>query len=353
MSDLDFKISGQIFSVWEKAEVFRTMAALSGSFAASTSNFFDGDDAAWQINVNDPFILQADNTKLLTGYLDDCNIDYGPEFHQVMFKGRDKTSDLIDCSYEFSPNEWKGQTIQRLFEIIAGKYSIAISVDDSVNSIVAKTIPTFKADEGDMVSDILSRLCKDYGFLAYTIGDGKLLLTSSSSASQSTDPIILGQNATRGSLQQSNKDRYSEIHVKGVGNGSPNKGITDFTEPYGMASDGVISRTRPLVVFADGPTDSGVCRQRAKWESMLRAGYSRRLWYTIPGWEQSDGKIWDINSLVRVKDSFLELDTTMLIDSIRYVMQIEGGQYCLIGVVHKDTYTVATTAGKIKMRFDG
>ena len=351
MIDLELEIGGYIFQQWESMEIFTSMTNMSGAFAASTANFFD-DPSGWNVTMASAVVAKLGGIPILNGYLDNFDIEYGPDHSQVTMDGRDKPMDIIDCSFGQSPNEWKNQTIKSIITNLLTPFEIQLQIDSSVSSEMTTTIQSFKADEGDTVADIISRILRDYGMLAVSTGDGKLTLTKATTTDNTTDPIQFGQNAVSGSLEQSQVDRFSKYIVKGMGQGSDNKSITDFSEPSGQVTDTLVTRNRPTVIFAEGPADSGTCLKRAKWESMVRAGLSRRLWYDVNDWDQSDGNLWLMNQLVRVKDTFLGVDKTMLIDTVVYTYNQGEGQKVRLGVVHKDTYTVQDKASTIKLGFD-
>ncbi len=57
-------------------------------------------------------------------------------------------------------------------------------------------------------------------------------------------------------------------------------------------------------------------QKRAQWEMNVRAGRSQRLAITVDGWGNAEG-LWHPNTLVRVKSARLQVDTTLLIVSVK------------------------------------
>jgi len=217
----------------------------------------------------------------------------------------------------------------------------------------ATKIESFKANEGMPVFESIAELCRDNAILPLSYGDGYLTLTEMSTKVKANDAIQLGVNTIGVSLRQSDRDRYSSYKVKGQGIGNSNKSLAVFTEPMGQAVDEAVSRYRPMVILAENSVDSGQCKNRAQWESRIRAGYSRMLSYTVEGWTQSNGAVWDINMLVRINDNFMDIDDTYIISDIDFIYNaLENEKITEIGVVHKDTYKLSGTENLIKTGFD-
>jgi prophage tail gpP-like protein len=352
MSELQIRIGNNIHTSWESVEVFQSIDSLCGSFIASTSNYAPGDVKKLKLDMADDVVVSIGDTKLCSGYFDMIDVAYGEDFSTIEISGRDKTMDLVDCTFPTS-SEWKNQTYRSIIEKLIAPFGISLTVESSAASVLAQKVEMFTADTGDTVAALISGICRDNGLLANSLGDGKLTIsTSSDSTELMNDQIIYGQNAVYGRIQRTNADRFSSYIVKGVGISTDNKGIADYASPAGEASDDVVGRTRPMIILAEGPVNSSVCKRRAQFESMLRAGKSAVVTYELPKWTQSNGKLWKIKTKVRVKDTFLGVDDTMLIHSLLFSYTKEEGRKVFISVIHKDSYTAGTTASKIKTGFD-
>lgn len=351
MSEVSIQIGSSIHQYFEAISVFQNIDSLCGQFKASTSNHNEEDLSKWGISMKDSIKVSVGNTSLCNGYLDNIFLDYGPEFNELEINGRDKTMDLVDCTPP-EPFELKSQTYLAIIKKLVQPFGISVTVKSSASSILSKTVEMYTADIGETVSALIGSICRDIGLLAMSLGDGKLTLATSADATEvMTDAIQFGQNAKYGRLRRSNIDRFSNYSVKGMGISTDSKGIADYTSPSGAASDSLITRTRPITILSEGAVNNAICKSRANFEAMLRAGKSSLLTYEVSGWEQSDGSIWKIFSKARVKDSFLGIDEMMLISSLLFEYSREEGKTTAITVVNKDTYSSAN-AGIVRTVFD-
>ena len=334
------KSGGKTFDAFQEVVISKSMLTMSGQFALSTYDFYESNKKDWFLDMNSLCDVYINDERVCYGYLDDLHFDYGPGRISLAVKGRDFTQDLIDCEWNQNVNEWKKQTIRSIISNLCSPFNITVVVDADAISNAGVIIDTFKMNEGEKVSDEILRLCKDYGILPICYGDGYLTLTNSSTTRKANDGLEMGKNVHHGKFVQSNRERFSSYTVKGYGVGNDNKTPADYINPIGIFNDSTITRYRPFVNFTDGSTDSGKCINKAKWEASIRAGLSRAIFYVTRSWTQSNGRIWGINSEVRVKDKVFDIDETRLIYEVRYGYDRERGEYSIIGTVHKDTFKI-------------
>lgn len=348
--------SGSRYVGWDDIHIHKSMLNMCSAFGFLAPDFFEENISAWGLKLGDEVSVEIDEKTTCTGYIDSMPVEHHVgRGRTVQIDGRDKTCDLVDSSFVQTANEWKGQTISKLIQNLCDPFDITRVVESSALSGVSIVIDTFKANEGDMVSDLIWRLCREASVLPLSYGDGALTITRASTSKYSSDIVedIEGSgNVIWSRLEQTNKDRYSDYIVKGFGIGNDNKSLADFTHPIGEFSDGVISRHRPLVMFSDSPTDKGKCQERARWEARLRAGLSRARIYTVKDWAQTTGELWEMNTLVQVIDEFSDFDDFMMIAKIDHFLDKKYGALTDLTLVDKNTFTLSANDITIKTGFD-
>lgn len=353
MSELILNINNVRYRGFEDVQIVQSMNQMCSAFAVGANNFFQGGTSVNDIKMGDSIQIEIDGQLILTGYIDRMPIKYGQNFDRMDMYGRSKTCDLIDCSFDTTPNEWKNQTVENIIKNLCNPFDITVSTDTIVNTQANKKVETFKATEGAFISEDIIRLCRDYNIVPICDELGNLRLTKSDTENLASNAIIVGINAQAGYLDQSNINRYSSYKVKGQGYGTDEKSLTDFIEPVGEFSDSVIDRERPLVIFSENNTNIDMCRNRAKWEARIRAGLSRKIQYEIQGWTQTDGSVWELNSIVTVDDYITGIQDAMLINDIIFEYDEEtSGEITKITVVDKNTYIISDDSIQIKTGYD-
>lgn len=352
MSKLELKIGDTTYTGFEVVDIYKSMLVGAGGFVVSVGNAYEEGSELSNIKIGDGVIAEIEGQKVVTGIIDRLPIRYGRKYNWMDIVARDKTSNLVDCCYDFSPNEWKNQTVENIIKNLCKPFGREVTIDPLVSAQANIKIDTYKANEGQVVWEMIAELCRDYTMMAIVYGDGKITLTKATSSRYCNDGIILGTNIDACATDQGNDNRFSSYIVKGHGIGNDNKELSDYISCSGEFADPVVSEIRPMTIFAELPTTIAQCQKRAKWEARLRAGISRSIEYQVPGWAQTNNKIWEINSLTKVKDERLKEDSTKLILSIRYVYKKETGEISKINVVDKDTFNLSDNVINIKSGFD-
>jgi len=338
-NEIVLKVEGKVFTGWKRVMVEKSLFQITGAFGLATTARFPDSFDKYEFALGDACTVEINGQTIITGYVEDIPISYDSNSHEIQVGGRDKTGDLVDCSFVESPNKWDGQTIGKIIRVLCAPFDIDIVIDDSVAAETnTKTADnTFKVNEGETIFDSILRLCKDTGILFVSYGDGKLVLTRAGTT-HTYDTLELGKNVKLGNIEQSNKDRFKTYIIKGQGLGKDKKTTRDSSEPVGRVVDNVIERYRPIVIFAQGLTTKGICLKRAGWERSNREGTSRMLEYEVQGWTQSNGVVWPLNSLARVKDSFLGIDGTLLIAAVIFSLDDSSGKITKLVMVDPKTF---------------
>ncbi|MCP4147915.1 MAG: hypothetical protein GY757_09200 [bacterium] len=320
------------YNEWSEIHLLKSMNSLTGSFSLSTNYTKD-----ITVEMEDFAEIEINDILLTSGHIDNMPLSYGREEGTILIEGRNKTGDLVDCPHEGEPNEWKRQTIGNITSALCAPFGIPVSIDPAVADRVKTRLDEFKANEGELVVDLIGRLCRTVGIIPLSYGDGKLTLTAASQ-NKANDSIVLGENALYARKIQSDRDRYSVYTVKGVGRYKEGQDLSAYLSPSATIKDNVIKRHRPLVVFAETSSDRKQCYDRAVWEYAIRAGFSRCLEYTMEGWTQSNGAPWDINQTAYVDDSYLDINKTMLIAAVQFILDENEGLITKLLIVDPNTY---------------
>lgn len=364
MSDeIILKVNNQAFKGWTSAQVEKSLYQVTGAFGLATTDKFPGNFDKYEFALGDACTIEIAEQIIITGYVEDTPISYDASNHNIQVGGRDKTGDLVDCSFIEDVSEWKGQSVANIVKALCKPFDIDVAVDDSVTA-EANTEPkeTFSAQPGMSVFEMMMPMLKIKGILPVSYGDGKLILTRAGTT-QANDTLEFGVNIKSGSINQSTKDRFRDYVVFGQGKGDDDKDTSVYVGPKGTYTDEVITRYRSKIILPDDPiSGNGDCTKLAKWEALNRAGASVGLEYEMQGWTQSNGDVWPLNSLVRVKDSFLGIDATLLIAAVIFNVSNESGTITRLVVVDPKTFdlrptvttdTVATKGWRSKLVVSG
>lgn len=272
--------------------------------------------------------------RVVTGYVDAVPVRYDAHSLTLAVSGRSRTADLVDCSAHDSPGQWLGQKVETIAAALAKPYGVNVRT----NVDTGRAIADHQVQQGETVFESLDRLLRQRQLLATDDAAGALVITKPGTLRAKT-ALKLGGNILTGEASRDWRDRFSEYQAKGQGSGSDSLYGVGASECLGTALDKAVRRHRLLVVTQQGQADSPSCGDRAKYERDLRAAKSEAVTYTVQGWRQSDGVLWQPNMMVRVADPWLGLDRDLLITEVAYTLD-EAGMLTTLALAPPEGYTV-------------
>lgn len=331
--EVTLTVNGTTYGGWKTIRITLSMENLSGMFELGISEKWPGQSIPRGIHYGDECVLKIGRDVLLTGYVDQVNIDYDAEQHSILVSGRDKAGDLIDSSALNKPGTWSERNILQIAIDITAPFGIPVHTDISLG----KPFKKFALEPGESAYEALERLAKMRAVLILSDGQGGLQITRAGQQTTHT-ALQVGKNIKACNAAFDYTNRFSQIIVKGQSQGDDLTPASVFTGARGMATDPAVKRYRPLLVMAESQATTQQCKERAAWEVAVRKGKSTRIDYTLPGWRQGNGELWQINTLVFVSDPVLKLKETMLISGVQFQVDDTGGSLTILTVTKPDAF---------------
>ena len=347
-------------------DVSRRIDTVSGDFsfrAVSTSNL------SFPIQTGDPIRVLVDGTPVITGYAEYINVTYSINSHEVLIRGRDVTCDLIDSTLGEKITFTGGVTLEQIVRATLDSLDMT-----NVNVISNVTLDPFPAtvpvssEIGQTGFQFLENYARQKNVLLTTDGVGNIVITRSSTARINTNllniqvPGTISNNTNNildGGVSNDMTGRYSTYVVRSgeslvaLAAFDAYEGIDEFfdqitdsaVQTIGSTTDSQIRSTRRLEIQAEHPSDSTQCANRAIWEANYRRAKSFNYYCTTYGHSAVFDNIpWAPNLLVKVVDSFCDVDADLLIEQVRYTYSVDGGSKTQLTLVTQDAYQLETNA---------
>lgn len=355
MDKVTLSAGGNIYSGWTKVSVTRSLQAMAGSFDLELTYKYQGDEDRYKafvdpIKEGQPCVIKIGDDRVVTGYVDDWIPSYDANQVIIAVSGRDKTSDLVDCSIEYPSGEFKNQSLIQIAKTVCKPFDINVVVQTSVGAPFERV----QIEQGETPHELLTRLARQRGVLLTTDGHGNLVIARASKE-RAGFSLISGVNvlAARGRLSW--RDRYSKFTVKGSGAGiqywadAPAQSIVGLSA---TVSDSEITRHRPLIILNDEITTAEGAARRGQWERQRSIAQSNTVEYTITGWRNPNtGKLVATNEIVPVKDEIIGIDGDMLISGFM-LDEGESGRVTVLSVVRPEALDMPSQIGKT-VKIDG
>lgn len=331
MDELSLSVEGLRYSGWQSIRVTRSIEQLAPTFAVGFAEQWNELGEPIPINEGDGAIVRLGDDTVITGYVDDSNISYDDATHEANVMGRAITGDLVDCAAIHQGSLWRNADLETIANDLCAPFSLEVDVEGSVGKVFRR----FPLQEGETVHETLERAARMRGVLLLTSAEGKLLLTHTGSREVGT-ALVRGQNIIRGSRRGSMRDRFSQYTGKAQIAGDDSKSGEDVVIKR-TVTDERVNRYRPTIIMAETEDTGEELKDRVTWERNRRAGDARRVTYTVQGWRDDDGKLWEPNTLVNVSDGWLRIRGQLLVVSVQY-QRSNGGTTTEIELTRKEAF---------------
>lgn len=311
-------------SGWTEISVTRGLETCPNSFEIALTEVYPGQPTQVTMKEGDPCRVHIGGDLVMTGYIDVFNPQLTANGHEIRVTGRGKCQDLVDCSAEWPNGQISGASVLAIAQKLAAPYGITVAAAPGVD--VGGVIPQFNLCLGETAYEIIERICRYRGLLAYEQPDGSLLLDRVGTV-MAASGFVEDVNAETSGIAWTQDQRYSEIWVV--------RQNTDVMHDAGDAgnliakvTDPGVLRNRKLIIIAETVAQgmgNDVATLRGIWERNRRLGRSSILDLKADSWRDLAGTLWAPNMLVPVSFPTLKLDqATWCIGSVTYTRGEEG-----------------------------
>ncbi|MEW4983064.1 MAG: phage baseplate assembly protein [Cycloclasticus sp.] len=333
MSNVRLKVDGVIHTGWLKVRLSFSMESIANRFSLTLTDKWSSGSSPRAINMGAACEVWIDNTKVITGYIDDVTPNYNASQHTIVVTGRSKAGDLVDCTHK-DGQSFDTQTLKQVADTLCKPFGIKVLVSEGVD--IGKPFGIADAIEtGESIFEFLEQKARIRALRIVSNIEGDIVITRASKNRINT-PLILGENILSASGEFSQRDRFSEVSVLGSQSGDDNTWGASAAHIKGTYSDKAIGRHRPLAILADSSLTLDDAKKRAQWEVNTRYGRSKGIVYTVNGWQHKTG-LWQPNFLVSVQDSYTDIDGDLLISEVVLVID-DGGELAEIKVMPTEAF---------------
>ena len=319
--DLTLVMDGVSVSGWTKIRVTRGIERLPSDFDIEMTDLYPGDLSQVSAIPGQACQVALGGDVVVTGYVDRVHPSFGRDFHRIRVAGRGKCEDLVDCSAEWEGGQISGSNALQIAQKLAAPYGINVTSDGNNGP----NIPQFNLMVGETAFEVIERIARYAGLLAYDLPDGNLRLARGGIDTHASG-FNEGQNVEEADFEWGADLRYSEVDcylltMQTMGDAGAN------LVPVATAQDATVGRHRKLYIVSEQvQAGRNIAQERANWEAVRRAGRSQAVRILTDSWRDGDGQLWTPNTLVPVTLPFLKIpdETFMLISEVTYMLDEYG-----------------------------
>lgn len=292
-----------------------------------------------EIKAGTPAKIQMGSQDLIVGYIDRVRRTKSAQGTALEFTGRDKTSDLVDCSAIFKTNSWRKKSLFGIVSDICTPFGIDVTLSGFEDPIVEE----FAIQTGETPFAAIERLCRVYSLLPLTDQYGGLLLTNVAGDTADVS-LTVGQNIKKIDYEIDYSGKFSNYIFKGQTRGKGAGWLEDKIDLKGEAVDVGVDRYRPIIFVAEKNMTPLEISKRAAWEAQVRAGRAEKTTVITTGWMQNTmvppiaSRPWTINELVSVRDSEWGINVQLLLTSVTFDLTTTGGRLTTLELSPPEIY---------------
>lgn len=398
VNEITLQIGDETYVDFKSFSLFRDIEALSGRFTVSVSP--PDNMADFIIDIQEPnsaIILRIDNEPIITGYIDYVNINYSDTSHEIIFGGRDKTSDFVDSTLEsttFNPPIGFVDLLTRLLKIVG--YQV-VSINKQIGfgqpnlnqiSIINNVgyIAPFSTAEGiqlrhsESAFGLIQKMAEKRQLILSSDGNGNIVIAEIGDEISQTilqnvrlpGPTTGINNLKNAEVKTDFTERFNKYTIKSMVNQNNDNPVGTINTAVitnvgvaqsGTAYDGQVRSTRKFTNIGSSAMNSSDCINRAIWQANIALTKGFTYSCEVFGFRQNLidvpnfagyllNPLWKPNQLVYVNDEFANIDDEMLIKSVTYKQDLQNGSTSKLDLVNKQSFSLSLFEPLLRKKVD-
>lgn len=316
---LTVHFDGGVVNHWQSATIKTSVDDLCTGVSLSLSQ--ESPQNAFKAGINSVCKLFDEGQLIATTRMDEIVREVGESSHTINVQARSLAREMVDSQYS------KTLRGKKLSQII-GEICADLKVPFTSSAPSDELVPEFSM-QCESPSNQVLQLVRAANLFCLPTADGGIHLCPINQ-DQPVATLIYGRDMKSYTLRDTFRERFSIYQVKGNG---IHDGFAFFHDPShkpanGVVLDNEITYLRPLHVVAEKNQSIGACERRAKMECERRRARAHRLDITVAGWHDGQGKqgkLWAINTLLRVVIEPEGLDEVLLLSGVELKLDSSGG----------------------------
>jgi prophage tail gpP-like protein len=344
------EINGIQYAGFVAANATSRLDTLSDTFAfEATSEEAD----PLPFRLGDACSVWVDDEKVLTGFVELINVDGDSESHMIDIQGRDKTADLLDSTIGALDDLKPPISLKRALERVIQNIGSSLSVVDLEGPALFNAAEDLASPEpGQNAFEFAELLARKRQVLLTSDAEGRLVIASSTGTKVDAWLRHRVDDDTNNVISYSTSydstgrfNAYKAINQLNAGSPLNLAGIistdTVVDQTSKVVRDQQIRAGRQFVLVAESAFSAAEGEKRAKWERNIRRARGSFYSARVDGYRNQAGDLWAINTLVPVVDEYAGIRATMLVNSVNFTLEGDGGTSTTLGLVEEDVYSIA------------
>lgn len=355
MSNIYLEVEGEKYEGFTDVMVNSSLENFCSSFAFSTTvkekvSFLGKRTGKIQndIKLQSKVRVLIDDIVVITGYVEDLNVDYDATNHTITYSGRDIGGDIVDSSIK--QKTYKQRNFAVLLKMVLFENGFTtVRVINKAGNLYLESSETIKTEQGEKIFDFMDRYAKKLQVILKINEYGNLVIMRESDEvvkNMLINNLTSDNNILSANLNLTTKDRFNVVEVYSQSN---NKTHTKKSiSQKGIAEDKTIRKTRRIAIDLKTASNSPTLKALAQWNINLRRAkgsryrckvvdyYSERI-QKILFLNVGYDKLWKPNTLVDIVDDIAQVKGTFLIQGVEFQKNVNGS-FTTLDIVERGSF---------------
>ena len=300
-------VDGQEFTAWDSVAVTAGRSTAARSFTLQCAAELGTQALAWTFAPGKLVEIRSNGDLLCTGYTDKFIPRLDAKSAGVSISGRSKSADLVDCAALDETGFFEQMTPAEILQRL-DRFGVGISSEIDLDKI------DYQLNPGETVFSVADTLLRSQSATLSGQADGSAKIVGPPTKTMAGE-LIEGRDFTVGQATHDWSKRYSVYRLRGQ---RPGGVEDDDLEIEVIARDSKVPRFRPKVGVIAEDTTLGRAKKRARQERDRSAGAGLTAGFTVQGFRDAAGVLWEPGALVWTESPFLLLRQNMMIESVAW-----------------------------------
>ena len=340
VDEVTIKTAGVSLAGWERVRITQGIDRMPSDFEVQMGE--KNGSAGVVVQPGNPIEVWIGDDRVITGYVDRYAPSINAEGHSVYITGRGKCQDLVDCAAIWPSNQIVRTSALDIATKLAEPYGITVASTDGSGA----TVDQLNINLGETSWDIIERVTRYSGLLAYEMPDGALRL-SRISATRHPSGATQGVNVQAADAVFAMDQQFSEFRAvffsfdrfSDIGTGGNRITVVKPKNPLPPGFGGK-ARFRPRYVISEQSQNGlNLAELRAVWEMNRRYGQSNAVQVTIDSWRDAAGQLWQPNAIMPLDIPACKITgQAWLIASVSFSKDMAGGTTATLALMPPEAF---------------
>ena len=332
-NEVSLLVGGEEYRVWESVQITATLMTLARGCVLKATRASRSDNLCKGIQPGLGAVIRIGSEIVLTGYVVRNDLSYTSNLISITIDIKSKTIDIEQCCIPLGkPHSWAGVSVVSVIKELAGHYGI--SVIDNGGEIWKKQL---NISPHDHIGDAIVNEIKAHSLLITDDGFGRLVINPINTKKVANDTLENGKNILSGTRTNDASNLFKRYVVIGQGADPKSERSVPGNSLKAEAVNENFLRERWSVTEQSGNRTQAELKARADLLMTNSIGSADKFTYTVQGWRQSNGDLWEPGMTAKVKDTLLGFSGNLVIEKVIYSLD-ENGTTTTLTLKSADTW---------------